>query len=215
MRLVIMGAPGAGKGTMATAIKNIYHIPHISTGDMFREAIKNLTPLGKIAKEYLDKGELVPDTITIGLVAARLQEEDCKNGFLFDGFPRTIKQASALDEILNKMNIKLNGVLDVRLDQDFLIKRLSGRRVCPNCGASYHLVNLKPRVDGYCDVCNTKLSQRPDDNEETIRHRLSVYETNTLPLLVFYEAKGLVVAVEGHGDARENFLKIAEKLEGR
>ncbi len=212
MRLIIMGAPGAGKGTMAAAIKDIYHIPHISTGDMFREAIKNKTPLGEIAKTYLDKGELVPDDITIALVEARLNEEDCKNGFLFDGFPRTLNQAKALDNILQKMKIKLNGVLDVRVERDFLIKRLSGRRVCPNCGASYHLINLKPKVEGICDICKTRLVQRQDDNEETIRHRLSVYEHNTYPLLAYYENKGLVVPVEGHGIAKDNFLKIVDKL---
>ena len=172
MKLLIMGRPGAGKGTQAANIKEYYNIPHISTGDMFREAIKNETPLGKEAKSYIDRGELVPDSVTIGLVKERLSKDDCKVGFVLDGFPRTIPQAEALDEILKELNIVLDAVINIEADDSILIDRIVGRRVCPNCKAGYHVKNLKPKVEGICDICGEKLVQRKDDTEETVKNRL-------------------------------------------
>lgn len=214
MRMLIMGAPGAGKGTMAAIIKTAYNIPHISTGDMFREAMRISSPLGKIAKQYIEQGELVPDEVTIGLVEERLQAEDCNHGFLFDGFPRTLTQAQALDAILERKNLRLDAVVDMRIDRDMLIKRLSGRRVCSKCNASYNIENLKPKVEGVCDLCGGSLIQRKDDTEETILHRLEVYEKNTLPLLAYYEAKGLVIPAKGYGDSNANFHEIEPILGG-
>jgi adenylate kinase len=208
MRMLIMGAPGAGKGTMASIIKEFYHIPHISTGDMFREAMKISSPVGLTAKQYIEKGELVPDEVTIRLVEERLREEDAQHGFLFDGFPRTLSQAQALDTILSLQNVKLDVVVDMRIDRDLLIKRLSGRRVCSQCNANYHIENLKPKVEGICDRCGSPLIHRKDDTEETIHHRLAVYEENTLPLIAYYEAKGLVVAAKGYGNTYQSFCEI-------
>jgi len=212
--MLIMGAPGSGKGTMASVIKDVYHIPHISTGDMFREAMKKKSPLGQIAKQYIDQGELVPDEVTIELVEERLQKEDAQHGFIFDGFPRTLNQAHAFDRILSKMNVKLDAVIDMRIDRDVLIKRLSGRRVCSRCGAVYHILSLKPTQDGVCDVCGGTLIHRKDDTEETIHHRLTVYEEKTLPLLAYYEAKGLVVRAKGYGDVQLAFRDIEPILGG-
>lgn len=214
MRILIMGAPGSGKGTMATIIKTVYNIPHISTGDMFREAMKTSSPLGQIAKQYIEHGELVPDEVTLDLVEKRLQAEDCTRGFLFDGFPRTLKQAKALDQILARKKLRLNAVIDMRIERNALIKRLSGRRVCSKCGASYHIENLKPRQEGICDLCGGSLIQRQDDTEETILHRLEVYEKNTFPLLAYYEAKGLVIPAKGYGDSTASYHEIEPILGG-
>ena len=197
MKLLIMGRPGAGKGTQAANIKEYYNIPHISTGDMFRAAIKNQTKLGLLAKSYMDQGALVPDEVTIGIVRERLAEDDCKKGFLLDGFPRTIAQAEALDEILESNGIKLDAVLDVNVPAEILIRRMVGRRVCKTCGATYHVEFNAPKVEGICDNCGSKLIQRADDTEETAVNRLKVYDEQTAPLLEFYKKKNLLKTVNG------------------
>lgn len=212
MKLIIMGPPGAGKGTQAALIKNTLNIPHISTGDMFREAIKNETPLGLEAKKYIDNGELVPDSVTIGLVKERLSNKDCQKGFLLDGFPRTIPQAEALDGILEELNIKLDAVINIAVDDAILVDRIVGRRVCPKCKAGYHITNLKPKVDGICDVCGEKLVQRKDDTEETVKNRLNVYANQTKPLLEYYDSYGIVKTIDGVGDIDVIFNNIKSEL---
>ena len=197
MKLLIMGRPGAGKGTQAANIKEYYNIPHISTGDMFRAAIKNETKLGLLAKSFMDKGLLVPDEVTIGIVQERLLEDDCKNGFLLDGFPRTIAQAEALEIFLTANNIKLDAVLDINVPAEILVRRMVGRRVCKGCGATFHVEFNAPKVEGICDVCGTPLIQRADDTEETATNRLSVYDNNTAPLLEFYAKQNILKTVNG------------------
>ena len=203
MKLLIMGRPGAGKGTQAANIKEYYNIPHISTGDMFRQAMKNETKLGLEAKSYMEKGALVPDEVTIGIVEERLLEDDCKNGFLLDGFPRTIAQAEALDAFLAKNGVKLDAVLDVNVPAEILVRRMVGRRVCKTCGA---------KVEGICDNCGAKLIQRPDDTEETAVNRLAVYDENTAPLLDFYAKKNLLKTVNGDQPLDKVFDDIKEVL---
>lgn len=198
MKLLIMGRPGAGKGTQAANIKEYYHIPHISTGDMFRAAIKNQTKLGLTAKEYMDKGALVPDEVTIGIVQERLLEDDCKNGFLLDGFPRTIAQAESLESFLKENGIVLDAVLDVDVPAEILVRRMVGRRVCKGCGATYHVEFNAPKQEGVCDVCKTKLSQRNDDTLATAENRLKVYDRQTAPLLEFYKERNLLKTVDGN-----------------
>ena len=212
MRLLIMGAPGAGKGTQAALIKEEYNIAHISTGDMFRKAIMEKTPMGVVAATYIEKGNLVPDDVTIALVRERLQEKDCNNGFLLDGFPRTYEQAVALDKILNDLHIKLDAVINISVDDEYLVERITGRRVCEKCGASYHIKAAKPKVDGVCDMCGGKLIQRKDDEEETIKNRLKVYYQKTKPVLDYYLEKGLVKNVSGVGDIEDIFNNIKESL---
>lgn len=212
MKLLIMGRPGAGKGTQAVNIKEYYNIPHISTGDMFRAAMKNETKLGLEAKSYMEKGLLVPDEVTIGIVEERLLEDDCKNGFLLDGFPRTIAQAEALDAFLTKNGVKLDAVLDVNVPVEILVRRMVGRRVCKTCGATFHVEFNAPKVEGICDNCGAKLIQRPDDNEETAVNRLAVYDENTAPLLDFYAKKNLLKTVNGDQPLDKVFEDIKEVL---
>ena len=197
MKLLIMGRPGAGKGTQAANIKEYYNIPHISTGDMFRAAIKNESKLGLTAKGYMDKGQLVPDEVTIGIVQERLLEDDCKKGFLLDGFPRTIAQAEALETFLKANGIVLDAVLDVNVPAEILVRRMVGRRVCKGCGATFHVEFNAPKQEGICDVCGTPLIQRADDTYETANSRLEVYDNNTAPLLDFYNTRGLLKTVNG------------------
>src|SRR5690606_5670949 len=192
-----MGLPGAGKGTQAEMIKAKYNIPHISTGDMFRQAIKEGTELGKKAKAYMDEGALVPDEVAHGIVEERLAKSDCDNGFLLDGFPRTIPQAEALEAITKKLNKQIDYVIQVDVPAEKLIERLTGRRVCPSCGATYHVINKPPKTEGVCDNCGTELVQRDDDKEETVQKRLEVNIEQTQPLLDFYKEKGVLVTVDG------------------
>jgi len=213
MRLLIMGRPGAGKGTQAAnIIKEYYDIRHISTGDMFRAAIKAKTKMGISAKECIDAGQLVSDDITIGIVKERLNEDDCKNGFLLDGFPRTINQAEALQKILSELGESLDAVLNVDVDSNILIRRIVGRRICKNCGATYHVEFNKPKVEGICDVCGHALTQRADDTEETAKDRLDVYDRNTAPLLEFYNKQGLLKTVNGDQPLTVVFDDIKNKL---
>lgn len=197
MKLLIMGRPGAGKGTQAVNIREYYNIPHISTGDMFRAAIKNQTKLGLEAKSYMDKGALVPDEVTIGIVKDRLLEDDCKKGFLLDGFPRTIAQAEALDAFLKENGIKLDAVLDVNVPAEILVRRMVGRRVCKTCGATYHVEFNPSKVEGVCDNCGSPLIQRADDTEDTAKNRLAVYDNQTAPLLEFYKKQNILKTVNG------------------
>lgn len=212
MRLLIMGAPGAGKGTQAALIKDEYNIAHISTGDMFRAAIKNQTPTGIEAQGYIDKGQLVPDSTTIKLVKERLLQDDCKNGFLLDGFPRNTAQAIALDEMLKEVGIQLDAVINVDVADEYLIERITGRRTCLACGASFHITAKKPQQEGICDVCGAALVQRKDDCEETIKSRLQVYHGQTAPVLEYFGKQGLVKNVPGVGSIEEIFANIKVAL---
>lgn len=191
--IILIGPPGAGKGSLATLLKARFGFVHISTGDMFREAISEGNAIGLMAKSFIDKGRLVPDDVTIQLVKARLEKPDCQNGFLLDGFPRTLAQAKGLEEISNEIGRHIELVIDLDCDVHELINRISGRRVCPNCGAPYHIVNMKPKVEGKCDACGSELIQRADDNESALKVRLQQYSLSTAPLLDFYKDKGLLV----------------------
>ena len=212
MRLLIMGRPGAGKGTQAANIKEYYSIPHISTGDMFRAAIKEGTELGKLAKSYMDKGALVPDEVTIGIVKERLLKDDCKKGFLLDGFPRNVLQAEALDSFMKEQGISLDAVLDVNVDASILIRRIVGRRICKTCGATYHIDFNKPKKEGICDNCGTPLIQRADDTIETAGSRLEVYDKQTAPLLAYYEKQNLLKTVNGDQELNKVFEDIKAVL---
>lgn len=212
MRLLIMGRPGAGKGTQAANIKEYYGIPHISTGDMFRAAIKEGTELGKLAKSYMDKGALVPDEVTIGIVKERLLKDDCKKGFLLDGFPRNVLQAEALDSFMKEQGISLDAVLDVNVDASILIRRIVGRRICKTCGATYHIDFNKPKKEGICDNCGSPLIQRADDTIETAGSRLEVYDKQTAPLLAYYEKQNLLKTVNGDQELNKVFEDIKAVL---
>lgn len=214
MRLLLMGAPGAGKGTQAALLKNAYNIPHVSTGDMFREAIKLDSELGKKVKAYMDKGELVPDSVTVEVMGDRLAKDDCKDGFLLDGYPRTLKQGQELDLLLKRLNIKLDKVFNFVVKEEILIRRILGRRVCKKCGAGYHVDTLKPKVEGVCDVCGGELISRKDDTYETIKNRISVYEKQTKPLVEYYEKQDLLVELDGSKDLNETFVEIKDILGG-
>ena len=197
MNLLIMGPPGAGKGTQAEVLVKELKITHISTGDMFRNAIKEGTEMGKKAKEYMDKGALVPDEVVIGMVGERLSQPDTKAGFLLDGFPRTVEQAGALDATLDSLAIKLDGVVNIVVPLDNLMARLTGRRVCKGCGASYHVIFNPPQSEGKCNSCQGELYQRTDDNEESVGTRLRAYEEKTQPLIDYYKEKGLLLDING------------------
>lgn len=197
MKIVMLGAPGAGKGTQAKRIAAKFSIPHISTGDIFRANIKNNTPLGAKAKSYMDKGELVPDELVIELIMDRFAQDDCVNGYVLDGFPRTIPQAEELDKALKSVNDNLDYAIDVEVPDDNIINRMSGRRACVNCGATYHIVHNPPKVENECDTCNGELILRDDDKPETVKNRLDVYHTQTEPLLKYYTEKGILYTVDG------------------
>lgn len=206
--IILLGAPGAGKGTNAKKITSEYHLPHISTGDMFREALRDETELGKLAKSYMDKGLLVPDEVTISLVKERLSKDDCKDGFLLDGFPRNLKQAEALEEIGKEINRPINYVIDINVPEEILKDRITGRRVCKKCGAPYHIKTLKPKVEGVCDICRGELIQRKDDNEEALKVRLDEYHHQTEPLINYYSKKGILHTVDGSKDLKEVMADI-------
>lgn len=214
MNLILMGLPGAGKGTQAEKIVEKYSIPHISTGDMFRSAIKEGTELGKEAKTYMDEGRLVPDSVTIGIVKERLSKPDCKNGFLLDGFPRTVPQAEALDSLLNDLNTNIDFVFHINVPEKVLIDRLTGRRICPECGATYHVEYNPPKVEGVCDKDGKELIQRDDDSEDTVKNRLGTYIEQTKPLLSFYEEKGSLKEIKGDQHIDEVFHQIEQTIGG-
>ena len=209
-----MGLPGAGKGTQAERIVEEYNIPHISTGDMFRAAMKEETELGLKAKSFIDKGELVPDEVTIGIVRDRLGKDDCQKGFLLDGFPRTVAQADALEGILADLNKQIDFVINIDVKKDVLMERLTGRRICKSCGATYHLVFNQPAVAGVCDKCDGELYQRADDNEETVANRLEVNLKQTEPLLNFYSDKGYLRTINGYQDIDQVFVDVNQLLGG-
>lgn len=197
MRIILMGPPGAGKGTQAEKLTRTLAVPHISTGDMFRKAIKEETELGKKAKSFMDQGQLVPDEVTIGIVKERLAEADCQKGFLLDGFPRTVPQADALGQILKELDMALDAVVNIAVFREILIERLTGRRVCKACGATYHVIFNPASKDGVCDKCGGELYQRNDDKIETVGNRLDVYEAQTAPLIEYYKNKGLLKEIDG------------------
>ncbi|MDR7002523.1 adenylate kinase [Neobacillus niacini] len=212
MNLVLMGLPGAGKGTQAERIVEKYGIPHISTGDMFRAAMKEGTELGLKAKSFMDKGALVPDEVTIGIVRERLSKEDCQKGFLLDGFPRTVPQAEALETLLVELNRSIDYVINIDVDKNILMERLTGRRICKDCGATYHLVFNPPVHEGKCDRCGGELYQRADDNAETVQNRLDVNIKQSQPLLDFYETKGYLRTINGQQDINVVFADIEQLL---
>ena len=214
-RAVLLGPPGAGKGTQAAKVIEKYNVPHISTGDIFRANIKEGTELGKKAQGYINEGKLVPDELVVDLVTDRLQQDDCKDGFLLDGFPRTILQAEQLDEFLSKNGQKLDIVLNFKVRKDVLVERISGRRVCKACGASFHVVNVPPKKEGICDRCGGELIQRKDDNRETVENRINVYESETAVLIGYYEKQGVLVDFDGEKSHEEVFADVVKAIEAK
>ena len=212
MKIIMLGAPGAGKGTQAKKIAEKYSIPHISTGDIFRANIKNNTELGQKAKTYMDKGELVPDELVVDLIMDRFKEADCANGYVLDGFPRTIPQAECLTEALNKLGSKVDYAIDVDVPDENIVKRMGGRRACVGCGATYHLVYAAPKKDGICDVCGGELILRDDDKPETVEKRLHVYHDQTQPLIDYYTKAGILKSVDGTVDMEDVFGAIVSIL---
>ena len=212
MKIIMLGAPGAGKGTQAKQIADKYAIPHISTGDIFRANLKAGTELGKKAKEYMDQGLLVPDELTCDLVMDRISQDDCKNGFVLDGFPRTIPQAEALDAALSKINEKMDYAIDVDVPDENIVNRMSGRRACLNCGATYHIVSIPTKVEGICDRCGSQVVLRDDDQPETVKKRLDVYHEQTQPLIDYYKKQDILRTVDGTQPMEQVFGAIVEIL---
>lgn len=212
MKIIMLGAPGAGKGTQAKMIAETYKIPHVSTGDMFRMNIKNGTELGAEAKQYMDQGLLVPDELTVRILLDRVAQDDCKNGYVLDGFPRTIPQAEVLEDALNKLGDKIDYAIDVEVPDENIIRRMGGRRACTSCGATYHIEHVPPKKEGICDTCGQELVLRDDDKPETVKNRLRVYQEQTAPLLEFYSAKGVLRSVDGTQDMQDVFKAITEIL---
>ena len=213
MKIIMLGAPGAVKGTQAKQIADRYNIPHISTGDIFRANIKNGTELGKKAKEFMDQGLLVPDELTCDLVMDRIQQDDCKNGFILDGFPRTIPQAEALTAALDHINQKMDFAIDVDVPDENIVNRMSGRRACLNCGATYHIVSIPTKVEGICDRCGSEVVLREDDKPETVQKRLNVYHEQTQPLIEYYAAQNILKTVDGTQPMEKVFADIITILE--
>ena len=212
MKIIMLGAPGAGKGTQAKMIADKFGIPHISTGDIFRANIKNGTDLGKKAKEYMDKGQLVPDELTVEILLDRVANDDCKNGYVLDGFPRTIPQADVLDKELTKLGDKVDFAINVDVPDENIVRRMSGRRACLKCGATYHIEHIPPKTEGICDKCGSELVLRADDKPETVQNRLSVYHEQTQPLIEYYENKNILKTVDGTKDMQEVFNAIVDIL---
>ena len=212
MKIIMLGAPGAGKGTQAQMIADKYGIPHVSTGDIFRENVKNGTELGMEAKKYMDQGALVPDELTVRILLDRVAQDDCKKGYVLDGFPRTIPQAEVLDKALTELGDKIDYAVNVDVPDENIINRMSGRRACVNCGATYHVVHIPPKKEGICDTCSSELILRDDDKPETVKNRLDVYHKQTQPLIDFYEAKGVLRSVDGTVDMKDVFASIVNIL---
>lgn len=212
MKIIMLGAPGAGKGTQAKLIADKYNIPHISTGDIFRANIKNGTELGQKAKQYMDQGLLVPDELTCDLVMDRIQQDDCKNGFVLDGFPRTIPQAETLAAALEHINQKMDYAINVDVPDENIVKRMSGRRVCLNCGATYHIVSIPTKAEGICDRCGNEVVLRDDDKPETVQKRLGVYHEQTKPLIDYYKKQGILTTVDGTQQMEKVFADIVAVL---
>ena len=212
MKIIMLGAPGAGKGTQAKMIAEKYSIPHISTGDIYRANIKNGTELGKKAKSYMDKGQLVPDELTLDLIMDRFKQDDCKNGYVLDGFPRTIPQAEALDTALKAKGEKVDFAIDVDVPDENIVKRMGGRRACVGCGATYHVVYSPTKVEGVCDKCGEELIVRDDDKPETVLNRLEVYHNQTQPLIDYYNEQGILKSVDGTVDMKDVFNAIVDIL---
>ena len=212
MKIIMLGAPGAGKGTQAKMIAEKFGIPHISTGDIFRANIKNGTELGKKAKEFMDKGQLVPDELTVEILLDRVANDDCKNGYVLDGFPRTIPQADVLDAELTKLGDKVDFAVNVDVPDENIVRRMSGRRACLKCGATYHIEHIPPKKEGICDKCGSELVQREDDKPETVQNRLSVYHEQTQPLIDYYDKKNILKTVDGTKDMQEVFNEIVKIL---
>jgi len=213
LNLILLGPPGAGKGTHASVLKEKYDIPHISTGDIFRENIKEGTRLGTEAKGYMDKGELVPDGLVIEIVKDRLLKDDCGSGFLLDGFPRTVSQAEALEEFLNKAGGKIDKVINITVSKEEIVERLTGRRTCKACGAVYNISSMPPEKEGICDKCGGELIQRADDSEETVLGRIEVYESQTRPLVDYYEKIGNIAFIDGMAGRENVFSEIVKAIE--
>lgn len=213
MRLVLLGGPGAGKGTQAKMLKEKYDLPHISTGDIFRANINNNTDLGKEAKKYIDKGLLVPDELVGDLVIDRIAEDDCKNGYIFDGFPRTIPQAKDLDKSLESSGEKIDFVINIEVEDENIIRRMSGRRACLKCGATYHIEHIPPKKEGICDKCGSNIVLRDDDAPETVRNRLVIYHEQTQPLIDYYNSKGNLISVDGSRPMKDIHEEIIDYIE--
>ena len=215
MHILLMGPPGAGKGTQAEKLIDAYKIPHISTGDMFRAAVSQGTELGKEAKRYMDAGGLVPDVVTIGIVREGLAKPECAKGFILDGFPRTQEQAVALDGILQDLGIKLTGVVNIEVPDKDLVARVTGRRICKKCGATYHITFNPPKVEGICDKCGGDLYQRDDDKAETVKHRLAAYHSQTEPLISYYKKQGVYIEVDGTQPIDKVYNNVKSSLDSR